>query len=529
MIRITILLALLCFASQYGYAQPGTVDKAFGDNGFVTVKDSKRQMFPFDIEQLPDGKILHSGWMTDPNNGGYIYLTKHNHNGSIDTTFGYKGMTAFLADGGSNGANIYVYPDGRIIIYGGRMDMNVSRYRPSIIRFLANGTVDESFGSHGGFMETSSVAQAQFLKLRVEPDGSMIALGRQYQENITAPVWRATITRIKKNGTLDSSFGLDGVKFVGPENDSGFTRDAIFYQGDHCVFSRTFEGVPTAGAKLFCTDLNGKIDSTFGTNGVISAQFHDAVDFVAGIADGNDEKITCVIGMVVNEAYYKSVVTRFLKDGRIDSSFGDHGVATPPGSEFQQWNYSVTVDSGKNVLTIGYSFDSQQNVYPSHITCYDPRGKIDSSFAGDGICELLSIYMPNINTNFNPFTVQRDAKYLIAGNGTVDGRNAAVLTRMINTGKLHAPSPSTPLHSVTFYPTPASDNCIATYTLPTSGNCTITLRDESGRQVRTFATSEYRTAGEHTEELDLRGLAAGVYFLQIESGGTTQTAKLIKQ
>jgi uncharacterized delta-60 repeat protein len=527
--RIAIFLALLCFASQHVHAQPGTLDETFGENGFVTVKVDGRGVYPFDLEQLPDAKILHSGWMTDPSSGGYIYLMKHNYNGSIDTTFGYKGTATYYANGGTSGANIYVYPDGRILLYGGRMNVHIQRQHPSLIRFLPNGTVDESFGVDGGFMETSSGSEAQFLKLRVQPDGSMIALGRQYQGTITSPIWRATITRIKPNGTLDSSFGLNGVKIVGPENDSGFTRDAIFYQGDRCVFSRTFEGVPTAGAKLFCTDLNGKLDSTFGTNGVISAQFSDAVDFVAGIADGSDEKIVCAIGMVVNEAYYKSVVTRFLKDGRVDSSFGNNGVAQPLGGTFEQCAYSVTVDSGKNVLNIGYSFDSQQNIYPSHISCYDARGKLDPSFAGDGICELLSTHMPHINTNYNPMTVQRDAKYLIAGNGRINDRNVAVITRMINTGKLHTTSQPKPIHSLTLHPTPSSDNCTVTYTLNASGNCIMTLRDESGREVKTFATSGFRTVGEHKEELDLRGLASGVYFLQIESGGAIQTAKLIKQ
>lgn len=135
--------------------------------------------------------------------------------------------------------------------------------------------------------------------------------------------------------------------------------------------------------------------------------------------------------------------------------------------------------------------------------------------------------MTDINTNGNPLTVQRDAKYLIAGNARVNDRNAAVLTRMINTGKLKT-STALPSNSLTLHPTPSTESCTITYTLPTSGGCTMTLRDESGREVRTFVTNEFRTAGEHKEELDLRGLAAGVYFLSLEHDGKIETTKLIK-
>ncbi|HEY6172746.1 MAG TPA: T9SS type A sorting domain-containing protein, partial [Candidatus Kapabacteria bacterium] len=64
---------------------------------------------------------------------------------------------------------------------------------------------------------------------------------------------------------------------------------------------------------------------------------------------------------------------------------------------------------------------------------------------------------------------------------------------------------------------------------PTSTDCSLTLRDESGRAVRTFVTNEFRAVGKHEDELDLRGLATGVYFLSLDHDGKTETVKLIKQ
>ncbi|HEY6172609.1 MAG TPA: T9SS type A sorting domain-containing protein, partial [Candidatus Kapabacteria bacterium] len=94
---------------------------------------------------------------------------------------------------------------------------------------------------------------------------------------------------------------------------------------------------------------------------------------------------------------------------------------------------------------------------------------------------------------------------------------------------LHTSRASSLSSYITLHPTPSTDYCTVTYTLASSSQCTITLRDESGREVRTYATNQYRTAGEHKEELDLRGLATGVYFLWVEHNGKTETAKLIKQ
>lgn len=55
----------------------------------------------------------------------------------------------------------------------------------------------------------------------------------------------------------------------------------------------------------------------------------------------------------------------------------------------------------------------------------------------------------------------------------------------------------------------------------------MTLRDESGREVKTFMAGEYKAAGKHEDELDLRGLATGVYFLSLEHDGIIETAKVV--
>jgi DNA-binding beta-propeller fold protein YncE len=127
--------------------------------------------------------------------------------------------------------------------------------------------------------------------------------------------------------------------------------------------------------------------------------------------------------------------------------------------------------------------------------------------------------------------IQPDGKYLISAYSwsKESGQYSSMIARLNPDPKSSVLRDISITSPLSLHPTPSTDNCTVTYTLANNSDCTLTLRDESGRSVKIFMTSQYRVAGKHEDELDLRGLASGVYFLSLEYDGKSEMVKLIKQ
>lgn len=74
------------------------------------------------------------------------------------------------------------------------------------------------------------------------------------------------------------------------------------------------------------------------------------------------------------------------------------------------------------------------------------------------------------------------------------------------------------------YPNPTSRQATIRFALPDRRDVMIHLYDILGREVRTVISDKKR--GRHEHRLDLRGLASGMYVLQLKAGGEVVTRKL---
>lgn len=88
--------------------------------------------------------------------------------------------------------------------------------------------------------------------------------------------------------------------------------------------------------------------------------------------------------------------------------------------------------------------------------------------------------------------------------------------------------PTTPpaFHLSAPSPNPISERAMFVYSLDRAGPVTVTLFDVKGRRVATLLGSSERPAGAGRFEFDLRNIAAGVYFLKLESGGKSASRKI---
>jgi photosystem II stability/assembly factor-like uncharacterized protein len=77
------------------------------------------------------------------------------------------------------------------------------------------------------------------------------------------------------------------------------------------------------------------------------------------------------------------------------------------------------------------------------------------------------------------------------------------------------------------YPNPATYRLIVTFDLPTDGSFSLYVRNLQGRLIQTFASQEFRNAGEYTIELDASLYDAGGYVLTLQTDKTAVSERFI--
>ena len=234
------------------------------------------------IQLQSDGKILVGGTSEAPV-GMFYTLVRLNSDGTFDSTFGTNGKVhTQLFTGLSGIQSIVVLPSGKILTGGYCNDGLTRRY--VLVQYTANGTLDSSFGTNG----ITVIPAIQYLrwdelkKIIVKPDGKILVGGLTNSLNQPNAVYGIGLTQYLGNGTLDSSFGING-KVIIPNRNIG----DIALQVD----GKILVACAVNGFELIRLLANGDFDSNFFNGGTIS-EFSNYIDNNAyGVLVQSDNKI----------------------------------------------------------------------------------------------------------------------------------------------------------------------------------------------------------------------------------------------
>lgn len=307
----------------------GSVDTSFGRNGSFIAEccdDAFGSPVFYDFVVQPDGKLL----LTGGDYTGYfsygIYTVRLNANGTLDYTFGYKGGIFTTVPGetfGSVGGNIALQADGKIVVLGSTFSSPDVADKVVLVRYNANGTPDTSFGAGGTVITTVGTNLINNRELLFQPDGKILAAGHaNFSGNINAYVARYNI-----DGTLDTGFGTNGI--VGVDINNNFNkvgRMALQPDGKIVVNGENFNnpGDAVISSSIFRLDVNGAVDTTFGTNGFViipAANSNEGVGKTLALQQN---------GKILTAAHRSGTFAtlRYNSNGTIDNSFGSNGVVT---------------------------------------------------------------------------------------------------------------------------------------------------------------------------------------------------------
>ncbi len=186
------------------YAADGSLDPSFGTAGVTIVPD----FFPNDLALQPSGAILVAGGKYTVYPQSAFAVARLGGDGAIDAGFGANGIvTTTRAFAYDFAANVVSQPDGRVVATS--YDFFLARYR-------TDGKPDAAFGADG--TATPAVAGSAddygAVGIALQGDGRIVigALGYVF----TGPPLNGiedffAVVRLANDGTLDSSYGTNGV------------------------------------------------------------------------------------------------------------------------------------------------------------------------------------------------------------------------------------------------------------------------------------------------------------------------------
>lgn len=343
-------------------AQTQFLDPSFGSGGIVTTDFGPGHDTPKAVIVQPDGKILLGGyahWFTSNVGGG---LVRYDEDGTLDSGFGEDGIVnmplygpngwhafalradgSILAGGSDNdGYHIWhLHPDGSVdSTFGtsGRIPTNTSaiagigasadggflmRDNTRLFRFLPNGEPDLSFGNDGEtLLGVSLSGNTDHGSIHELENGRILVAGRRTIDGISYPAIQACLA----DGSVDTSFGTDGIAIGAPPGSSPFcVRMAIQPDGRLVMTYGRSSSATSFHVQRFMPD--GSVDSSFGENGSVDLPLGTPPTWALDVAVSQNGLIT-VVGDVTQNGSWAGVL-RLLPDGMPDA-FGNEGLILLP-------------------------------------------------------------------------------------------------------------------------------------------------------------------------------------------------------
>jgi uncharacterized delta-60 repeat protein len=411
--QIFIAVVLLCGLSTS--AQDGSLDTTFNSTGpqpgVVSTPIGSGNADNNAVAIQADGNIITAGAANDS-----FALARYTIAGSLDTSFGVGGIV-ITSIGTSSVVNaLAIQPDTNIIAAGATITDGLGSF--ALARYLSDGSLDASFGT-GGIVTTAvgSNQNTAIYAVALQVDGKIVVAGT---DNSTF-----VLTRYLVNGSLDTSFGVDGIVTTAITGSSpSIAAFGVAIQVDNSIVAVGTEGTNFVLVRYM---PDGSLDTSFGTGGIVvtSIGTKSIANAVAIQADGKivAAGLTFPGGGVQNYA-----LARYLSNGALDTSFGVDGIVTTtlPNTQFFAAN-AVTLQSDGKIIGAGIFTDNITHIHQFSLARYLPDGSLDTTFGTGGVV----ITSMGDDAIVFAIALQKDGKIIAAGGTNFDGLNEFVLARYL--------------------------------------------------------------------------------------------------
>jgi len=155
-----------------------------------------------------DGKIIATGYGYDSSS----VALRYNKDGSKDLDFGNQGEARLIVDGFDSVKDLQILSDGKILLAFQKWSWEWgSGVLPiaGVARLNKDGSLDDSFGEDG-LVKIFGSYPASWSFVRTQTDGKILLSATTTAGN----GWDVFTVRLNKNGTVDSTYGDSGYVYV---------------------------------------------------------------------------------------------------------------------------------------------------------------------------------------------------------------------------------------------------------------------------------------------------------------------------
>jgi uncharacterized delta-60 repeat protein len=218
-------IVVLCANSLYRFNANGALDPTFSEDGIAPLPIASPN-FPnqsgSSVALQDDGRIVVGGAVHNTSRFG---AWRFNADGTPDVTFDGDGVVNTRIPFGGPGSSVSVarandvliQPDGKIVLAGARTRPNPQFFGDFVlVRYSTDGSLDGSFGINGIAARPfrSSLGdhlQDEAFAAALQGDGKIVVAGHaDFQSYVEARPSKFGVMRFNANGTLDTSFSIDG-------------------------------------------------------------------------------------------------------------------------------------------------------------------------------------------------------------------------------------------------------------------------------------------------------------------------------
>ena len=316
-------------------------------------------------------------------------VVRLNANGTLDTTFGSGGIARTPIDlrlRGLDHANDVALGPGGTITVAGRSETASGGWAMSLVRYTSSGSLDPTFDGDG-IWTLDLTNGADFARsVAIQPDGKAVAAGSSYAPPTPWPGW--TVLRLNLDGSFDSTFDADGIAVTAvgdPAQGDKAEEVEILGNGRLLVGGVADESYPTMRDFTIARYMpDGSLDSTFGNDGVVVTLGgrSDQVTDLEVLPDGRLILAGDARGYDPYDAEFR--IARYLASGQIDSSFGTGGIVLLrfPGTWFSNLE-SVAVQADGKLVAGGRA---EYNTHAQFaLARFLENGSLDPSFGNQGL------------------------------------------------------------------------------------------------------------------------------------------------
>lgn len=262
-----------------------------------------------------------------------------------------------------------------------------------LVRYTASGALDATLGGEGRVTTDFGGRSDGADDVAIQADGKIVAAGSGFPAEVR-PVDFA-LARYNRDGTLDATFGDGGKVLTTFEPNSIDGANAVVIQPDGKIVAA---GLTRSGpSKEFAVARylpNGSLDASFDGDGLVVTPISPGEDIVFDLAVQADGKL--IAAGWSSPGGFDVAMARYNPDGRLDSSFDGDGILVAPFRPASTYASHVLVQPDGKILTGG-----------AGLARFNPDGTVDRSFGASGRAVTdLGLLTP---------VLQPDGKILAAG------------------------------------------------------------------------------------------------------------------